>query len=174
MSAVMSWFQVIASICWGIAAVVVAAWYLMKFARRRRETQDERRAYPRPPLGFRATLTLQKPDGESTTIRVRGYDLNKCGAMVAGREPLAPGTVVVIELPKYALVGIGHVRHCTQHGIKFWIGMEFKNQLMRSHEGTWRFSVMRDTADQTLGLGPGARAEEMAEAARPDVPMSMM
>ncbi|HEY1339787.1 MAG TPA: hypothetical protein VGF59_19880 [Bryobacteraceae bacterium] len=168
----MTWPQIVASVLWAIAAVVVAAWYLLKFARQRRATEDERRAYPRPPVGFRATLTVQKLDGASTTLRARGYDLNKFGAMVAARYPLVPGTVVVIEIRKYALIGIGHVRHCTQQGMKFWIGMEFKNQLMRSPEGTWKFSVMRDTAQQTLESLPSARAVEIAEADSPRVSIS--
>jgi hypothetical protein len=158
---------------WAAAAVVVVAWYLTKFAReRRRMAYDERRAYPRPPLGFRATLTLQKLDGASTTLRVRGYDLNKFGAMVVSKYPLKAGTIVVIEIPKYSLIGIGHVRHCNVQGMKFWIGMEFKNQLMRSQEGAWRFSVMRESARQSEELAPSARAVEIAEAETPEIPMT--
>lgn len=151
----MTWFHVLASVLWGIAAVIVAAWYLLKFARERRAMSDERRSYARPPIGFRARITVQRPGGANTTLRVRGYDLNKGGAMVAARCPLEPGTVVLMEIPKYSLIGIGHVRHCTRHGMKFWIGMEFKNQLMRSQEGTWKFGVMmKDAVDQTLEPQP--------------------
>jgi PilZ domain len=151
MVAEMSWVYVVASIFWGAAAVSVAAWFLVRGARKRaRRIIDERRSFPRPPLGFRATMKLQKRDGTTATLRVRGYDLTRLGAKVISNEPLPPGSVVFLELPGFNLMGVGHILHCTAHRLKFRIGMEFRTPLMRSYEGTWAISVVEQSAEEPV------------------------
>jgi|GEM_PF-2141835 hypothetical protein len=140
----MSWTYIIASILWGVAAVSLAAWFLVRAARPA-PTVNERRSFPRPELNFRASLKIQKPDGTQTTARVRGSNLTRLGASVISRHSMAPGSVVFIDLPAYHLMGVGHVLHCTPHGLKYSVGMEFRSPLMRSYEGTWALSVVKQT-----------------------------
>jgi hypothetical protein len=137
----MSWVYIIASLFWGAAAVSLVAWFLVRAARARRIV-EERRSFPRPPSGFRATLKLQRRDGTSATIRVRGYNVTRFGAKVISNDPVPSGSVVFIELPSYKLMGIGHVVHCGAHHLRFCIGMEFRSPLMRSYAGTWAISVV--------------------------------
>jgi hypothetical protein len=147
----MSSVYLIASLFWGAAAVSVAAWFLVRAARTRvRRIMDERRGFPRPKLGFRATLKLQKPDGTPLTLQVRGYDMTRLGAKVISNHPLPPGAVVFIDLPAYHLMGVGHILHCTAHGIRFRIGMEFRNALMRSHEGTWAITIVNQASGEKI------------------------
>jgi hypothetical protein len=145
----MTWVYIVASVFWGAAGASVAAWFLVR-RMKARPVVDERRSFPRPPLGFRATLKLQKQDATATTIRVRGYDLTKFGTMVISNYPLVPGSVVFIEIPSVKLMGIGHVKHCRQHNLKFRIGMEFRNPLMRSHEGVWKISVVNQSLEEPV------------------------
>jgi hypothetical protein len=138
----MSWTYIIASILWGAAAVSIVAWFLVRGARPRHIVGGERRAFPRPPLAFRASIKLQKEDGSPATIRARGSNLTVFGAQVLSRHPLQPGSVVFIDLPSYHLLGAAHVVHCKPHWLKYCIGMEFRSPLMRSYEGTWALSVV--------------------------------
>jgi hypothetical protein len=147
----MSLTYVIASVLWGAAAVSVVAWFLVRAKRARtHRIMEERRSFPRPPLGFRATLKVQKQDGTQETIRVRGYDLTRFGAKVISDYPLPPGTVVFLDLPTYHLMGVGHIVHCKARRLKFSIGMEFRSQLMRSYEGTWTISVVNQSSREPV------------------------
>jgi PilZ domain len=151
----MSWIYIIASVLWGAAAVSIVAWYLVRAARRHRIV-DERRSFPRPKLNFLASLKLQKRDGTSATIQVRGSNLTRHGAKVMSRFLLPPGSVVFIDLSTYHLMGVGHVVHCTAQGLKYSIGMEFKSPLMRSYEGTWALSVVKQPPAEPVAQTPVA------------------
>lgn len=141
----MSWVYIIASVFWGAAAVSVIAWFLVRAARgsaAKALAGKDRRSFPRPPLGFRATLNLNSEEGETIAYPVRGYDLTRFGAMVISKRPIPPGSVVVLDLPSYHLIGVGYVRHCKPRRNGFSVGMQFRNPLMRSYEGEWTFAVV--------------------------------
>jgi hypothetical protein len=138
----MNWTYIIASILWGVAAVSLAAWFLLRAARPA-PIVNERRSFPRPKLNFRASLKILKPDGTQLTAQVRGSDLTRLGASVISRHFIGPGSVVFVDLPAYHLMGAGHVLHCRQHGLKYSVGMEFRSPLIRSYEGTWALSVVK-------------------------------
>lgn len=138
----MSWTYIIASILWGAAAVSIVAWFLVKAARPPSIVVEERRAFPRPPLAFRASIKLQMRDGSPATIQVRGSNLTRFGAKVVSRYPLLPKSVVFFDLPSHRLLGVAHIVHCKAHWLKYCIGVEFRSPLMRSYEGTWALSVV--------------------------------
>jgi hypothetical protein len=138
----MSWIYIIASILWGAAAVSIVAWSLLRTARPRGIMVNERRAFPRLPLAFRASIKLQKRDGSTATIKVRGSNLTTFGAQVISGYPLPPGSAVFINLPSYKLLGLAHVVHCKAHRLKYCIGLEFRSPLMRSYDGAWALSVV--------------------------------
>ena len=145
MVARMTWVPILVSVFAGWAAVSVAAWFLARVARgsaRGLPAVKDRRSFPRPRLGFRATLRLPMGDGASSAIPVRGHDLTAFGARVVSKHPLPAGSVVVLDLPSYRLRGICHVRHCQPHRGRFAIGMAFRSPLTRPPEGNWTFSVM--------------------------------
>jgi PilZ domain len=147
----MSWIYIIASILWGAAAVSIVAWFLIRGARH--IVVDEQRAFPRPQLAFRASIKLQKGDGSTATIRARGSNLTLFGAQVVSRYPLLPGSVVFIDLPSYHLLGAAHIVHCKPHWLKYCIGMEFRSPLMRSYEGTWALSVVKQRSTEPAVAG---------------------
>jgi hypothetical protein len=93
-------------------------------------------------LNFRASLKLQKRDGTTATIRVRGSNLTRFGAEVISHYPLPPGSVVFIDLSSYKLLGVADIVHCRPYWLKYCIGMEFRSPLIRSYTGTWAFSVV--------------------------------
>ena len=150
----MSWIYIIASILWGAAAVSIVAWFLVRAARPLPIVMDERRAFPRPGLAFRASIKLQKRDGSPATIKVRGSNLTTFGAQVVSRYPLLPGSVVFIDLHSYKLLGVAHIVHCKAHWLKYCIGMEFRSPLMRSYEGTWALSVVNQPSAHSTSI-PG-------------------
>src|ERR1700724_3028037 len=98
----MSWIYIIASIFWGLAAVSIVGWSLHRAARAGRIV-DERRAFPRPRLAFRASLKVQKQDGTCETIHARGSNLTEFGAKVISKYPLPPGSTVFVDLPSFHL-----------------------------------------------------------------------
>jgi hypothetical protein len=145
----MSWIYIIASIFWGLAAVSIVAWSLLRDARAGRIV-DERRLFPRPPLKFRASLKVQKRDGTCETIRARGSNLTRCGAKVISKYPLPPGSTVFVDLPSYQLMGVAHCVYCRAHWLTYGIGLEFRSPLMRSYEGTWAFSVVNQASAEPV------------------------
>ena len=143
----MTWVQIMVSVFSGSVAVSLAAWFLARAARKSASIPpagQDRRSFPRPPLGFRATLSLPMGDGTSSAIPVRGHDLTGFGARVVSKHPIPAGSVVVLDLPSYRLRGVCHVRHCKPHRGRFAIGMAFRTPLMRPSEGNWTFSVINE------------------------------
>jgi hypothetical protein len=126
----------------------------------------ERRSFPRPSLYFRALLKVQKGDGTAATIKVRGSDLTKFGAKVISDYPIPPGSVVIVEFPTYQLMGVGHVLHCKPHWLKHCIGMEFRSELMRTYDGEWKLSVVKQPSADPVWL-IGAHPEVVRHGGRP-------
>lgn len=78
--------------------------------------------------------------------RIRGIDLNKMGALITSRLPLAPGDDVFLYLGSERLMGWAKVRHCVRRRIfGYNVGVEFRGPLMRATEGAWQFQQYRES-----------------------------
>ena len=62
----------------------------------------------------------------------RGINMSNSGALVEATEPIRPKSLVYVKADGLGLMGSATVRHCTQSGSKFRIGLHFPNPLIRS------------------------------------------
>jgi hypothetical protein len=96
-------------------------------ARKRRANQ---RSYDRLPVKCRFSIWVDDPKGQRYIV-ARGINMSKAGALVESEEPIRPATLVYVKATGLGLMGSGVVRHCTQTGSKFRIGLHFPNPLIR-------------------------------------------
>jgi hypothetical protein len=92
---------------------------------------DERR-YLRSAISSRIELGWQDSNGWKKQTQSRGVDMSSAGASVLSPEPIAVGCPVYLHSKELQLMGGAIVRHCTERGSKFLIGMEFQGSLTRS------------------------------------------
>jgi hypothetical protein len=101
----------------------------------------DRRFSPRLKVQFEAKIS-----DESGSLEARGVDIHRDGALVLARQPLAPKSVVFVQLKSFGLMGFAQVRHCTERGeSNYAIGVEFPAPLMREEVGTWQFQRVCQT-----------------------------
>ena len=79
----------------------------------------------------RVNLSWEDSEGKTCTIRARGVDMSRLGARVESPEPLTRGAFVFIQAPELNLMGGAIVRHCVFRGLKYRIGLEFRNPLTK-------------------------------------------
>jgi hypothetical protein len=79
----------------------------------------------------RVTLSWQDAEGRTCTIPARAVDMSRLGARVESPEPMAPGSFAFIQAPELNLMGGAIVRHCVLRGMKYRIGLEFRNPLTK-------------------------------------------
>ena len=77
------------------------------------------------------TLSWQDTEGRTCSIRAHGVDMSGVGARVESRGPMRPGSFVFVQAPELNLMGGAIVRYCTFRGLKYRIGLEFRNPLMK-------------------------------------------
>jgi hypothetical protein len=92
----------------------------------------ESRFHDRSKIACPVTVTWQDREGHTHTIRARTLDMSGAGACIESSEPAALGACAVVDMPKLKLVGSAIVRHCSLHGRKYQIGLDFRNSLMKS------------------------------------------
>jgi len=64
-------------------------------------------------------------------MRVRAVNMHAEGALVMSRQPWAPRSVVLVHLKSFGLMGLAHLRHCTERGLwRYAIGVGFPAPLM--------------------------------------------
>ena len=72
-----------------------------------------------------------KISNESGWMRVRAVNMHAEGALVMSRQPWAPRSVVLVHLKSFGLMGLAHLRHCTERGLwRYAIGVGFPAPLM--------------------------------------------
>lgn len=113
--------------------------------RRRAENRpsrpQDRRLNHRLKVHFEAKIS-----SESGSMQVRGVNIHSDGALVVAKEPLAPKSVVFVQLTSFGLIGFGQVQHCTGRGeSSYAIGLAFPTPLMKEELGTWEFHRVRQT-----------------------------
>ena len=95
----------------------------------------ERRFHTRVPVRFEAVLDIV---GLCMSVRVRGVNLHKKGAMVVAARPLKEDSIVFFHDQTHRAMGFARVRHCTPKSpTEFRIGLEFESRLMKAEPGTW-------------------------------------
>jgi hypothetical protein len=80
----------------------------------------------RIPANFHATIS-----GPFGNWEVAGIDANRDGAGVQASDPLPKGTLVFLRIGELGLMGFAHVRHCSQRGDGYRLGLQFRERLTR-------------------------------------------
>jgi len=81
--------------------------------------------------------------GGSLDLPVRCADLSEYGALVLVKQPLDPGTEVVLRIPWLQMIGVGRVRHCRRRMFRYAVGIEFNGPLRRADVGSWTIRKQR-------------------------------
>ena len=83
---------------------------------------------PRPedryPVDFQVFLAWQK-NGVTQTVPCRCVDLSPSGARLETRDKLEPRASVLVYSARFGRMGLASIRHCTRHGMKYDVGLEF-------------------------------------------------
>ena len=99
------------------------------------ELAVERRFHKRVRVRYEAVVDVM---GVCMSLRVRGVNRHKKGAMVASSRPLKPGSIVFFHDQTHRSMGFARVRHCTPNSpSEFLIGLEFDSPLMLTEPGAW-------------------------------------
>ncbi len=93
--------------------------------------KPDSRFHGRFKIKSRVTLSWQDAEGRTCTIPARAVDMSRLGARVDSSEPMAPGSFAFVQAPELNLMGGAIVRHCVLKGLKYRIGLEFRNPLTK-------------------------------------------
>lgn len=94
--------------------------------------QIDGRRYLRSPISARIEMGWQDSRGWQKQTQSRGVNMSIAGASVLSPEPIAVGSPVYLNSKELQLMGAATVRHCTEKGSKFVIGLEFRGSLVRT------------------------------------------
>jgi hypothetical protein len=97
----------------------------------RSETKADSRFHGRFKIKNRVTLSGEDAAGKTWTIHGRGVDMSRLGARIETGDPIAPGSFVFIQVRELNLMGGAVVRYCVRRGLKYRIGLEFRNPLTK-------------------------------------------
>jgi hypothetical protein len=95
------------------------------------EARANHRFYDRLPVKCRFSIYTEDSQAGQRCIPARGINMSKAGALVESEEPIRPSSQVYVKATGLGLMGSATVRHCTQKGSKFRIGLHFPNPLIR-------------------------------------------
>ena len=94
--------------------------------------QIDGRRYMRSPINARIEVGWQDNRGWQKQTQSRGVNMSSAGAAVMSPEPIAVGSTVYLNSKELLLMGAATVRHCTEKGTKFVVGLEFRGSLVRT------------------------------------------
>ena len=94
-------------------------------------TKTDSRFHGRFKITNRVTLSGEDGAGKTWTIHGRGMDMSRLGARVETGNPIAPGSFVFIQVQDLSLMGGAVVKYCVRRGLKYKIGLEFRNPLTK-------------------------------------------
>lgn len=95
-------------------------------------TKADSRFHGRFKITNRVTLSGEDAAGKTWTMQGRGVDMSRLGARIETSDPIAPGSFVFIQVRELNLMGGAVVRHCVRRGLKYKIGLEFRNPLTKT------------------------------------------
>lgn len=93
-----------------------------------------RRLQDRMPIDGRVLVSCEDRQGVQRRIQARAINTSKTGLLLQSDEPVANGTVVSLRTLGFAFIGRACVRHCTQKGIKYNLGLYVPDRLVRMTE----------------------------------------
>jgi hypothetical protein len=82
-----------------------------------------RRLYERFPIDTQLQICWEEGKGAHRQIRARAIDVSKLGVQVESERAIAAGTVVNVFTAGFSPIGRASVRHCTQHGMGYRLGL---------------------------------------------------
>jgi len=71
-------------------------------------------------------------NGKQVTLRTKAANISEYGAQVVSKKALEVGKTVHMHIPELGLTGRAVVRHCTERGNAFALGIEFIGSPTRS------------------------------------------
>jgi len=90
-----------------------------------------RRRDPRVPRDSQVMLCCFDRQGRQQRFRARAVDVSKTGILVQTEEPVPEGSIVFLQTASFTALGKASVRHCTQKGMKYRIGLYLPDPLPR-------------------------------------------
>jgi len=118
--------------------------------------QAELRRHPRVPLCCQLTISWKDGSGHARSLRASGVDISESGVRIETNEPVEPGSRVYLSAESYGVSGSASIRHCSRHGNKYVLGLEFDTgqQNTKCQEG-------EDQVDyyEVLQISPNAETE---------------
>ena len=90
-----------------------------------------RRSHERLPVEGEIFICCQDQQGAQRRFRARAIDSSRSGILVQTEVPVATGTVVYLQTPNFTVLGKATVRHCTQRGFRYRIGLYLPDPLLR-------------------------------------------
>lgn len=82
-----------------------------------------RRLYERFPIDAQLQICWEEGKGVRRQIRARAVDVSKSGVQVEAERAIANGTVVNVFSANFSPIGRASVRHCTQKGMGYRLGL---------------------------------------------------
>src|SRR5579859_6411919 len=117
--------------------------------------QDLREELRRPKNG-NYSLAWRDRNGNASSVEARGIDVSKSGVGVECLRELKPGLLVYVQAKDGSVDGECVVVHCTPKGLRFHIGMEFREEVgpepKKTHSG-------RTSRNATNGSGSASEEE---------------
>jgi len=83
----------------------------------------DKRLHERLPINSQIHLYCPDRQGVQRRIRARAVNKSKFGMLVESELAIAPRTVIFLQTANFAGLGKAGVRHCTQKGLKYEIGI---------------------------------------------------
>jgi c-di-GMP-binding flagellar brake protein YcgR len=90
-----------------------------------------RRRDPRISRDSQIVLCCVDRQGRQQRLRARAVDVSKTGILVQAEEPVQQGAIVFLQTASFTALGKASVRHCTQKGMKYRIGLYLPDPLPR-------------------------------------------
>ena len=87
------------------------------------ENGASRRLYERFPIDAQLQICWEEGKGVRRQIRARAIDASKLGVQVESERAIATGTVVTVFNANFSPIGRASVRHCTQKGMGYRLGL---------------------------------------------------
>lgn len=91
-----------------------------------------RRLEPRIPRNSQLVLCCLDRQGGQRRFRALALDVSKNGILVQTEEAVPAGTIVYLQTASFTALGKASVRHCTQKGLRFRIGLYLPDRLTRA------------------------------------------
>ena len=95
------------------------------------DAKADSRFHGRFKVNCRVILSWEGPDGNTHTLHTRGLDMSRLGARVESPKPMTEGLNIYLRAPELNLMGSAVVKHCIARGLKYRIGLEFRNPLTK-------------------------------------------